>query len=593
MPPSAKRQKLDSAPDISRPNAQRGIRAFGTISKPLGGRHELGKSRLDGSKRIDQKSESASLIEINRVKRKREDLPEHSSIEEEDLGRDCCLSSQTEPQDGQQRNTANERGRSTSLPQLAPKQRSNVREKARKPSHSNHVSTQSGRACLDSLPLEPSSPSDLNVISLLSSSSSFLKVSETTLPSLLPTKSLSPHPRSNTPIDPLGLPDEVQDLIDLYSSFLAALSLHYAHNGWPNPADLRALRPSVERSWRRRRVSTEDVRRIIGIAQDISGSGDREEEQPARRGDLSLVDYGNEKICIEMNADLQSQGFQKRPLDEENLNRRFAKNLLRQWNTYRETCKTTTLTAGEFISQLPLASIALCTSLLKISPLLAKGQRRLEDLKAGAIRAQQNSSKPITSCPSSASLTPPQKKLAAAAAITRNRNNNLLSRIRAKQSTTLKLQSLPENQQASILRRSALQRLQEIIPVLEILTTTTTTTTASLRSNANANADYSSSSASLPCRTSGTHSYTMPAIVQHLQTSLRNPIATAEAIRCVRLLASEVAPDWITVRELGKLIGVTVRNSGRALGKRDDCDVLGRVRGLLVEDGCGLDLRGD
>lgn len=554
MPPSAKRQKLNKAPDASGQPVQRGIQAFGTISKPVGHRHELGKRKLDRQKGVDRVSESAFSIGVNRPKRKREGLSEHSAVE--DLGRACCLSSPVEHQDDQHPTTADGSELPTPLPQLFPKQPSKNREKARTPSLINRDSTHSGRAYLESLPLAPSSPSDLNVISLSSS----LKPSETPPPSPLPTKSPSSHPR-NTLDDPLRVPDELQDLIDLYSSFLTALSLHYAHNGWPTPADLRLLRPSVERSWRRKRVCTDDVRRILGIEQGISAGSDRD-ERLARLSDLSLVDYGNGKICIEINADLQPQGFQRRLLDEEALNRRFAKNLMRRWATYRESCKVTP-TAGAFTSQLPLASITLCTSLLRITPLLAKGQRRLEDLKAGAIRAQQSSSKPITSCPSSLAPKPAT-----------SRNDSLLSRIRAKQLHQSTLTPPPE-QSSILLRKSAFRRLQEIIPVLELLTTATATATSTSNSCSSSISSAPQSSPSepppssdpdkapqLPLLPTGTCSYTMATVVQHLQTSLRSPISKDDAIRCIRLLATEVAPEWVRVCQVGKVVGVVVRRGG-------------------------------
>lgn len=46
-----------------------------------------------------------------------------------------------------------------------------------------------------------------------------------------------------------------------------------------------------------------------------------------------------------------------------------------------------------------------------------------------------------------------------------------------------------------------------------------------------------------------------------MQMSLRNPIGKEEAVKCVRLLA-EVVPEWIGVREVGRLVGVTVRGEG-------------------------------
>ena len=54
----------------------------------------------------------------------------------------------------------------------------------------------------------------------------------------------------------------------------------------------------------------------------------------------------------------------------------------------------------------------------------------------------------------------------------------------------------------------------------------------------------------------------MPTIVQHLQMSLRNPVENDVAMRAVRALAEEVAASWVGVREVGKVVGVTVRKGG-------------------------------
>ena len=56
-------------------------------------------------------------------------------------------------------------------------------------------------------------------------------------------------------------------------------------------------------------------------------------------------------------------------------------------------------------------------------------------------------------------------------------------------------------------------------------------------------------------------SFTMPTLVQHLQMSLRNPIGKEEVIRSVKLLA-EVAPEWVGLKELGKMLGVTIKGEG-------------------------------
>ena len=61
---------------------------------------------------------------------------------------------------------------------------------------------------------------------------------------------------------------------------------------------------------------------------------------------------------------------------------------------------------------------------------------------------------------------------------------------------------------------------------------------------------------------------TMPTLVQHLQTSLRNPISKDEAVRCVRLLADDIAPEWIGMREVGKCIGIMIR-PGKVVGREE------------------------
>ncbi len=550
MPPSLKRQKLDNATDIPWAPAQRGIRAFTKISKPHGETRSGGKSKLDGRRSADQKLGTPSVTDVNHLKRKRGSSQERSG--EEGLGRDCFTPPPEEPHQDQQHIAAGTTAISLTCIPLSPKRPHTIRPKARTSPSIYHTPSKVAASRLESLALLPSSPSDLNVISLSS-----LETSGTPPPSPLPIKVRSLPPR-DTHDGPVGLPDELHDLVDLHSSFLTALSLHYAHNGSPTPVDLRILRPGVERAWRKRRVSTDDVRRILGIEQDVAVNCDHG-EPPPRASTLSLSDYGNGKICIEMDAHSEPRGFRRRPLDEEALNTRFAHNLMRLWDAYRQTTGSSS-TAAAFISQLPLAPVTLCASVSKISPLLAKGQRRLEDLKAGAIRAQRNSAKPGTSCsPSDSSLTPKPAP---------TRNDSLLSRIRAKQLHQSTLAPPPD--QASLLRKSALQRLPEIIPVLEILAAA-----ASARSSrpprapdSSAQQPTSDSDQTPPSSQGGTCSFTMPTLVQHLQMSLQHPIAKDDAIRCIRLLAAEVAPGWIGVREVGRVVGVTVRR-GRQLGREE------------------------
>ena len=56
-----------------------------------------------------------------------------------------------------------------------------------------------------------------------------------------------------------------------------------------------------------------------------------------------------------------------------------------------------------------------------------------------------------------------------------------------------------------------------------------------------------------------TKSFSMSAVVQHLQNSMRHPVAVEEAERCIRVLAGEVLPDseWVSVTEVGKVVCVS------------------------------------
>lgn len=374
------------------------------------------------------------------------------------------------------------------------------------------------------------------------------------------------------------LPDELQDLINLYSSFLTALSLHYAHHGSFTPADVRILRPGIERAWGKRRISNDDVRRILAITQqNLPAWEDGEKkERGGYKGTFFLSDYGLGKICVEIEEDAQNQGGVRRcPINEEVLNSEFVANLEAQWSQYASKCDSSS--ASSFIALLPLLPITSCASISKIVPLLSKGQRRLEELKAGGINAQQLSSRLLAP---SASTSSDEAKLTAKIAPTK-RSDSLLSRIRAKQLHQSML--APPPSKTSILRKSALQRLEELAPVLEILTSSASRSTFSSSSsrwslNNNNNIRICSSSDLMDMTEQhGTYSFTMPTLIQHLQMSLKNPISKEDALSCVRLLATEVAPSWVKIKEVGKIVGVTVWRGGRM--KRDE--LVRRIEELL------------
>lgn len=500
MPPSSKKRKTKQMANIAPSTTfqQRGIQAFGSVSKANVDRIQSGKRKVI---EVQQPSDLDISIVKSAKKRKRND--------DEDQETRSPISSRkqltaTTPIPASPINTPRKRIRPT--PAIIETPTKGTRSSLELVSLQSSPPTQSAspvRSCPDTPPTPPSCPSS---------------------------------PISN-PTACNHLPDELQDLVDLHASFLTALSLHYAHYGSLAPVDLRVLCPSVARTWRRRAVSVEDVQRILAIAQ---------QGLCPEVGILCLLDYGHGKTCLEA-VECSSQEFHQRLANTEVLNDTFRKNLEKQWILYTASDSSSQL-AKTFPSTLPLLPIGTCTSLSKFTPLLAKGQRRLEDFKASAIRAQKSSSFSNPSLRQDESSTRP--KIAA------SRSDGLLSRIRAKEMVQ---STLPPSPSAAVLeRKSSLRRLEEIVPVLELLTSGTI---KGIQQNKNPLEN--------PQIKMQTQSFTMPTLVQHLQMSLRNQISKDDAIRCLRSLA-EIVPEWVCIRQVGKCIGVTIRRGG-AVG-RDEID---------------------
>jgi hypothetical protein len=304
------------------------------------------------------------------------------------------------------------------------------------------------------------------------------------------------------------LPIELLDLINLHAAFLTTLSLHYAHNGTHSPADVRMLCLNVSRTWGKRAVTLADIRRSLGVTNGSISEGTTD----PRISRLSLSDYGEGKICIEMRAASGKAGRMPRPLNENLLNEIYVRGLKAAWEERGYDMKPL-----EFITSLPLEPITTCSSSIKMSPLLAKGQRRLEDLNVGIIvKKGYPKESPVGAC----SGTKP----------------TLLERLRAKQLHQSTLPAPPSK--AAVGRRAALQRIDEVVAVLAILST----------------------SASIGQQRI---SFTVPNVLGKLRDSLRTPMSKEEGTTCVRLLASEVAPEWVQIVKMGKVEALVVNLDAR------------------------------
>ncbi|KAH7053107.1 hypothetical protein B0J12DRAFT_658739 [Macrophomina phaseolina] len=387
------------------------------------------------------------------------------------------------------------------------------------------------------------------------------------------------------------LPQEIRDLITLHSSFLSALSLHYAHNGATSPVDLRTLTPSVTKVWGKRRVTIDDIKRTLGVMQS-SLLTDRPASALKQRT-YHLLDYGRGRICLEQQESKKARAKRTnsiipQAIDEKSLNALFEREIHTRWVEYR--CKITPNSKSPsslsyFISQLPLAEVTESPSLAKMAPLLAKGQKRLEDFRSGAINSRTASScfhtsaepvdaglenarpasvKALSTKASKASFAGHKKSVSSltstttsstvsddakstssdssktplipASATAPSRATSLLDRILAKQAAAAAAPAGPTPEARA--RQAALQRCEDVLATLSLLATTAGSSTISSRV-----------------------SFPLPRLMQDIQTSSRSPIGADEIKRVVEVLAWDIVPGYIGLVKMGTLEAVVVDRS--------------------------------
>lgn len=304
------------------------------------------------------------------------------------------------------------------------------------------------------------------------------------------------------------LPQELLDVVSLYTALLRTLSVHHAHNGAGAPVDLRHISQAVSLAWGKRRISVADVRRCVGVM-DTTGAS------PFR-----LVDYGSKKICIEMAV--ASQG---RPMDEPGLVGAFERNLRAIWSGVRDAAEGN---LGAFVLGLPKASVQSCDSLVKASAMSGKGQRAMAELKKGieARKGEQEAARASAHATTTADAISGQKL-------------SLLERLRLKETQLAQLAATGPTA-AELERKAALQRAVDVAAVVAMLA-------------------KSAPAAGM----GGRVSFTMATMLQKLKDSLRLPISKEEATACVRLLAAEVAPEWLKIVTIGGKENVVI-SVGRA-----------------------------
>jgi hypothetical protein len=309
-------------------------------------------------------------------------------------------------------------------------------------------------------------------------------------------KRSKPSAARTTQADQNTLPSELIDLLGLHRAFLKTLGLHYAHGGTNVPVDLRAICPDIAQAWGKRKVTVEDIRRCIGI---VSWNSENLEtvQTPAP---LSLCDYGRGKICLELH-----QGSCGGLLNDRDLNATFEKNLRAMWSAREDA------NIQWFMSSLPKAVIRSNLSATHISPILAKGQQRLEEIKDAMAKKQQEKDAKAQSA-------------SATDLATSKMSMSLLDRIRQKEAQAAQAPQGPTA--AELQREAALQRAEDVADVLRMLVLATSSGQPRI-------------------------SFTMPVVLLKLKDSLRVPMSSEEGAACIRLLAAEVAPRWLRVVTIG------------------------------------------
>ncbi|KAF1829948.1 hypothetical protein BDW02DRAFT_642526 [Decorospora gaudefroyi] len=359
------------------------------------------------------------------------------------------------------------------------------------------------------------------------------------------------------PIAPGQLPAELVNLLALHSSFLTALSLHYAHNGTSTPADVRDIVASTTLVWRQRKVTCDDIRLLIGVL-DHGPSGDN--------NPYYLSDYGRGKICIEIKETSEMMNGMTH-MNEEGLQDMFKEGLDTLWSQW---CTTQHIMSrpiavpkrgrgrpkkaeikqarietflddasmSKFLAHLPLADVTTCESLTALAPAQEKGRKRLREFKESVQQGRaQKRTRPSVGKENEPAPTQNQQAPPAQAKITEFatvRKSNLLDRILAKQEAAKAGPAAPTT--AELHRKAALQRTPEVLGVLSLLCAN---------------------------RPGMRVSFSTTTLLQALQGSIRSPISKEEAMQCVEVLATEVAPGYVSVVSMGAISSVVINQMMR------------------------------
>ena len=312
-------------------------------------------------------------------------------------------------------------------------------------------------------------------------------------------------------------PPAVHDLLRLHAAFLKALTFHAAHHGPATPADVREIMPSVERLWKKRKVTVKDLQRLLWINEqgttDFTGSAYR------------LANYGLGRVCLER----VSRPGQKNSVDEAERQEQFEQAVDLLWEKALDAAE------GDESRVDLIATLGVATVHESLTPFTSfrKGQQRLQDLKGGVIRLKtEKQREPVqTEAPADKS-----------AGATTNRRMGLLDRIKSKQMRQSQLPPPPTKE--ALLRQAAAQRVEEVASVVALMRPAgyvgsgPTATVAAQRA---------------PHR--------MENIIQSVQHSMRNPIADREVEICLEIMArADIAGQWVNLVTVNQVKTVVLKS---------------------------------
>ncbi|KAL2868356.1 DNA replication factor Cdt1 C-terminal domain-containing protein [Aspergillus lucknowensis] len=312
----------------------------------------------------------------------------------------------------------------------------------------------------------------------------------------------------------------VEELVRLHSAFLKALTFHAAHHGTSAPADLKEFLPSVERIWKKRKVVVTDIQRLLWIWGERCGSDSSSV--------FRLANHGLGRVCLERTTERTEW------VDEAELQAQFEQTVDLLWEKSLDSAEGDE-SRVDFMASLGLVSIQ--DSLAPFTT-FRKGQQRLQDLKGGVVKLKMDMLR--TESASNGSTTPHKK--ATDATITRRQG--LLNRIKKKELLQAKLPPPPSKE--TLLRRAAVERVEEVAAVL-----------ARLRP-----AGYVGSGPTARMAVQRTP-FCLETIIQNVQNSTRNPISEQEVEACLEILSREdVAGHWVNIVVVNQLKSVVLRSSG-------------------------------